>query len=79
MYKTLRILFTILSAICVAATIPVGTLLGFDFAVGAAIGAIAFFLIMLHFKQKQEELESSEKSDEPDFLNSDDSQPPKEN
>ena len=78
MYKILRILFTILSTICVAAAIPVGTLFGFDFAVGVAIGAIAFFLIMLCFKQKQEELEAEENPQPPDFLSGDDTQPPKD-
>lgn len=77
MYKTLRIIFTILSTICLTAVIPIGTILGFDFALGVVIGAIVFFFAMLHFKQKQEEA-TDETSNEADFLNPADTQNPEE-
>ena len=68
MYKTLRIIFTLLSALCVAVVIPVGALFGFEFSIGTAIGALVFFFGMLYSKQKQEELEGEQNQKEPDFL-----------
>lgn len=75
MYKVLRIIFTILSAICIAVVIPVGTLLGFDFAVYVVISAAVFFFAMLHFKQKQEYLEGEQSPTEPDSLNQTEPEP----
>lgn len=57
MFLKLRIIFTILSAICAAAVLPVGTFLGLAWAITAALAAVAFFLIMLIFKQEQEKRE----------------------
>lgn len=59
MYKNLRIIFTILSAICLAAAIPLGTF--FDYAgwIGALIGAGIFFVLMLLCKQSQESAEKA--------------------
>ena len=62
MYKHLRIFFTILSALCAAIALPAGTFFGFIGAILFALGAFAFFLIMLFFKQKQE-LQESKKND----------------
>ena len=59
MYKNLRIIFTILSAICLAAAIPLGIF--FDYAgwIGALIGAGIFFVLMLLCKQSQESAEKA--------------------
>ena len=69
MYLKLRILFTILAAICLAVIIPVGALFGkiwfFVFGGGAAL----FFLAMLICKQKQIEVDPLSKIDEgTDFI-----------
>ena len=65
MFLKLRILFTILSAVCLAVVIPAGALFGnvwfFIFGGGAGI----FFLAMLLCKQKQEELEPTPKEEPP--------------
>ena len=67
----LRILFTILSAICLAVVIPAGAMFGKTWFFVFGGGAAAFFLAMLICKQKQEESEPLEKSDGPDFLSPD--------
>ena len=54
MYKNLRIVFTILSAICLAAAIPLGIFFGYAGWIGALIGAGIFFFLMLLCKQSQE-------------------------
>ncbi len=54
----LRIFFTIVSALCVAAVFPVGYLLGMEWALCLVIAAILFFVVMLFFKAKQEKKES---------------------
>lgn len=54
MYKYLRIIFTILSAICIAAAIPLGIFFDFPGVIGAAAGALLFFVLMLLCKQSQE-------------------------
>lgn len=51
--KTLRILFTVLSALCVAAFLPVGSLAGWSYAAICAAGAFCFFALMLLCKQSQ--------------------------
>ena len=53
--KTLRIIFTAVSALCVAAVIPVGVAWGWPIGLGFVIGALLFFGLMLLCKQKQEE------------------------
>ena len=55
--KTLRILFTILSAICVAGVLPLGAFLGFTWAIALGLSAFLFYLLMLHCKQSQEKNE----------------------
>ena len=57
MYKNLRIVFTILSAICLAAAIPLGIFFGYVGWIAALIGAGIFFFIMLLCKQSQENAE----------------------
>ena len=69
MYKNLRIIFTILSAICVAAVLPIGAFWQFNAAITFAAAAGVFYILMLICKQKQEELESKNQSTAP--LNSD--------
>lgn len=61
MYLKLRILFTILAAICLAVVLPAGVMFGqiYFFIFGG--GALAFFLAMLICKQKQEELDPTSK------------------
>ena len=51
--KTLRILFTVLSAICLAAFLPVGALAGWGYAAICAAGALCFFALMMICKQNQ--------------------------
>lgn len=63
MYKFLRILFTVLSAIFAAAIIPVGALLSFPYALASAAMAIICFGIMLFFKSKHLETEEKDKKD----------------
>ena len=57
MFLKLRIIFTILSAICAALVLPVGTWFGLIWAIITAVAAGAFFLVMLIFKQEQEKRE----------------------
>lgn len=55
--KILRIAFTIVSAIFIAAVIPVGALYSWTAAIVCGIGAFLFFGLMLLCKQRQEENE----------------------
>lgn len=54
MYKNLRIVFTVLSAICLAAAIPLGIFFDYVGIVSALLGAGIFFMLMLLCKQSQE-------------------------
>ncbi|MBE5747727.1 MAG: hypothetical protein E7352_06120 [Clostridiales bacterium] len=60
MYKTLRIIFTILSAIGLAAAIPLGMFFGLIGVFSALIGAGIFFFLMLLCKQNQESAEKKQ-------------------
>lgn len=51
MLLILQILFTILSALCIGAFVPVGVFLGWGWAVCCALLALAFFALMLLCKQ----------------------------
>lgn len=51
MLLVLQITFTILSALCVAAFMPLGAWLGWGWAIGCALVAVVFFLLMLLCKQ----------------------------
>lgn len=68
MFLKLRIIFTILSALCAALVLPIGTWFGLVWAIVAAVAAAVFFFIMLIFKQEQEKRETPIEK-EPDFLN----------
>ncbi len=57
MFKTLRILFTFFSAICIALIIPIGAFFDWFWAIGCALLALLFFVIMLIFKQSHENQE----------------------
>ena len=57
MYKILRIIFTLLSAACVAVVIPVGTLFDLTWALIVGISAGVFFLVAMICKQAQEKRE----------------------
>lgn len=53
MYLKFRIIFTILSVLCVAALLPVGAFLGFGWAGLCAVLALLFFGLMMLCKQNQ--------------------------
>lgn len=65
--KTLRILFTVISAVCIAAFVPVATIFGWGKAALCAAGAVCFFALMLLCKQSGENLKSEDTS-QGDFL-----------
>lgn len=67
MLVKLRITFTILSAICAAAVVPVGSFFGLIGALICVVAAIMFFCIMLGFKSKQEAKENPPEQ-QPDFF-----------
>ena len=54
MYKKLRIIFTVCSALCVAAAFPVAFAFGFAGFIPTALAAVLFFGLMLLCKQAQE-------------------------
>ena len=70
MFLKLRVIFTILSAICLAFAITAGAIWGFTWTIILGLGALFFFLLMLVFKQKQEEQEQKE-ADDKKFFNPD--------
>ena len=51
MLLVLQITFTILSALCLAGFIPIGAWLGWGWAIGCALVAGLFFVLMLLCKQ----------------------------
>ena len=55
MLSVLQIIFTILSALCIAIIIPVGTFFGFNNCVFCVLGACVFFVLMLLCKNKREQ------------------------
>ena len=61
MAKILRIVFTILCAICIALVIPVGALWDWMPAIGIGVVALLFFGLMLLCKQAQEAKEANGK------------------
>jgi uncharacterized membrane protein YciS (DUF1049 family) len=75
MWKTLRIIFTVIAALCVAAVFPVGTLLHWIWAAGLAVAAVVFACFMLFCKRKMEEQEEKEKPS-PDFFTPNDEEKP---
>ena len=71
MFLTLRIIFTVISAIFIAVAIPVGAIFGFDKAIFCVIAAFFCYCLMLLFKRKQENLVEQSQPKEPDFFNPD--------
>ena len=57
MLLKLRIILTILSALCAAAVLPIGTFFDLPWAIATALGGVLFFLLMLLVKQEQEKRE----------------------
>lgn len=53
MYLKFRIIFTILSVVCVAALLPVGSFFGLGWAGLCAVLALLFFGLMMLCKQNQ--------------------------
>ncbi len=67
----LRILFTILSALCLVAIVPAAIIGGIIWFGVFGGGALLFFLLMLVFKQNQETQEQAKQAEEnePSFFN----------
>ena len=63
MYLKLRIVFTVLAALCLVVIIPAGALFGKIWFLIFGGGAVGFFLAMLICKQKQEEQDPLSKID----------------
>ena len=63
MLLKLQIIFTILCALCLAAFVPIGSLLGWPAAILCGLGAALFFVLMLLCKQSISKSEA-EKTDE---------------
>ena len=70
MLVTLRILFTVISAVFVASILPVGALLGWGWAGGCGLFAVLFFVLMLLCKQSQEFKEQDAKRFDNRFIES---------
>lgn len=68
MYLKLRIFFTMLSALLIAATIPVGIFFGFGWAGLCGFCALLFFGVMLLCKQSQEMQETQKQPKSADFF-----------
>lgn len=66
--KTLRILFTAICAVCIAAFVPVGTIFGWGVAAICAAAAFCSFAFMLVCKQAQNNGEKRQNTKENDFL-----------
>ncbi len=58
--KQLRIIFTLISAVFIAAVLPVGALVGWGWAGASGLLALLFYGLMLLCKQKQEEAEAKQ-------------------
>ena len=68
MFLKLRILFTILSAICIGLAITAGVIWGPIWTVILGLGAFLFYLLMRVFKQYQENEEAKTTDKQPSFL-----------
>ena len=75
MYLKLRVFFTILSAICIAFALTAGALWGYIWAVILGLGALLFFMLMLVFKQAQENQEQQEAENNKFFTHNPNSPP----
>ena len=58
-----RIVFTILSALCLGALIPLG-IFAWQYAVICGLGAFLFFVLMLLCKQEQEQRELQKQNEQ---------------
>lgn len=67
----LRIAFTVISALCLGALIPVGAILGWTYAILCGLGAFLFFVLMLLCKQAQEQREQVEQPQDAEQTNDD--------
>ena len=67
----LRVLFTILSALCLVAIVPAAVIGGLVWFGVFGAGALLFFLLMLIFKQNHETEERAKQAEEnePSFFN----------
>ena len=63
--KQIRIICTIICALCLAAVMPIGTFFGLEAAILCGVGAGLFFLLMLLCKQSQEFKEEKERASQP--------------
>ena len=68
MFLKLRVLFTILSALCLAFALTAGVLWGFLWTILLGLGALLFFMLMLFFKRAQEAQEQKEAEDKKFFI-----------
>ena len=66
--KFLRILFTVLAALCLAAILPIGSLLSGGWAVITLAAALVFFALMLLCKSGIEKQEDAKKPKQPTFF-----------
>lgn len=60
----LQIALTILSAICIALVLPLGSWLGLGWAIGLALAAVMFFMLMKLCKQSREFRENTDEKDD---------------
>ena len=77
MFLKLRILFTVLAAVCATLVLPVGTWFDLGWAIGVVLLGVAFFFLMLICKQKQEAQEALQSQNSTQEQNEE--QPKKEN
>ena len=68
MFLKLRIVFTILSALCLAFALTAGAIWGFTLTILLGLGALLFFMSMLVCKHAQEEQERKAEEDKK-FIN----------
>lgn len=64
MFYKLRILFTVLSALCLVALLPMGTFFGLSAFIPTALLAAIFFFLMLFCKQEQEKREPKQEDED---------------
>ena len=68
MFLKLRVLCTILSALCVAFALTAGAIWGTIWLLILGLGALMFFLLMRIFKQCQEREEAKNNEKQPTFF-----------
>ena len=74
MFAKLRIVFTIIAAVCLIAVVPIGTFLGLGWAGWTILAAGVSFVFMLLCKQEQEisEKKKQNSASKKDFLSAPD-------